>query len=130
MRHFFFLNYPTSRKTGNGEKTVHRSNIDDRNDIIKDIGEKEFYSNENYRELWDYPCPFCFLYIFRIFLEVYNGCTVVGGFSSFKHITWQDIESYCRIRKIELTQLEVDYLLKIKSWASDEIYKLEQEEQG
>lgn len=63
-----------------------------------------------------------------MFLELYNGCTVVGGISTFKHITWTDIESYCRIRKIDLTQLEVDYLIKIKAWASEEISKLDKEE--
>lgn len=53
---------------------------------------------------------------------------MVGGFSAFRHITWQDIDSYCRLRKITLSQLEIDYLLKIKNWASDEIYNLEKQE--
>lgn len=128
VRQFFFLNYPTSRKTDEKGKTIQRSNLDDRNELIKGIGEEEFYRNANYKQFWDYPCPFCFLFIFKVFLELYNGCTVVGGFSAFKHITWQDIESYCKIRKLELTQLEIDYLLKIKGWASDEIYNLEKEE--
>lgn len=105
-----------------------RSNFDDRKDLIEDIGEEEFFNNESYKEFWDYPCPFCFLYIFKVFLELYNSCTVIGGVSYFEHITWQDIDSYCRVRKIDLSQLEIDYLLKIKNWAKDEINKLEKEE--
>lgn len=121
------MHYPTSRKIDD-KKTIRRANIEDRKDLIKDLGRKEFYSNPMYKDLWDYPCPPCFLFIFSTFLELYSHCTTIGGFAVQKNITWQDIESFCHVRKIELSLIEVDYLFKIAHIADDEIAELEKGE--
>lgn len=43
-------------------------------------------------------------------------------------ITFQDIESYCKMRKIELSQYELDLINKMSRWAGEEIGKLRKEE--
>lgn len=120
------MHYPTRRKVDD-KKYVVRANIEDRNDIIKTVGKQEFYSNENYEYLWDIQIPPCFLFIFNVFLELYSHCSA-SGFSSQKNVTWQDIESYCHVRKLELTQLEVSYLLFIAETASKAIDELEKDD--
>lgn len=92
--------------------------------MIKDLGrngEKEFYSNEAYSDLWDIPVPPCFVYIFNVFIELYN--SVDGG------ITFNDIKVYCDVRKVELKQIEIDYILKMKSWAASQIHEMEKDEE-
>lgn len=97
--------------------------------MIKSIGWEAFYSNDNYSYLRDKELPSCFIYIFSVFLELYYGCTIITFFGgSQRNVTWQDIESYCRVRKANLTQIEIDYLLKIKNWVSEAINELEKEE--
>lgn len=120
------MHYAYSRKVDNNN-TVCRANIEDRQQAIKQLGVKEFYSNKSYEYLWDKPVPCCFVFIFNVFLEIYNSCTLVGGLTYARNITWQDIESYCRLRKIDLSQLEIDYLLKIKGWADQQIAELEKD---
>ena len=51
----------------------------------------------------------------------------MGFCSSRREITWQDINAYCNVRNIRLKQIEIDYLLKIKSWASESINELEKD---
>ncbi len=92
--------------------------------MIKQLGEETFYSNEKYSELFDIECPICFLFIFHTFFEIYSHCTISGGFECKKTITWQDIESYCNLRNMKLSQLELSYLLKIIKWVEEEINEL------
>lgn len=63
--------------------------------------------------------PFCFLFVYNSFLEMYNGCS--------ETLTWTDITNYGNIRKIDFTQNEIDYILKCNSWASGKIKKMRNE---
>lgn len=74
--------------------------------------------NHKYDEYHDIPVPLCFKYIYNVFIELYNNASAESGF------TWQDMESYCAVRKIKLSQLEIDYIIKCKNWANSEINKL------
>jgi hypothetical protein len=96
--------------------------------LIESIGIHNFYNNTNYEYLYDKELPKCFEYIFSVFCELFNCCTTLMGFcSSRREITWQDINAYCNVRNIRLKQIEIDYLLKIKSWASESINELEKD---
>lgn len=119
MKQYFFLYYPTARKVD--KKTIWRSNAEDREDLIKAIGEEKFNKNPKYDEFYEPSIPFCFIYIFNIFMELFNN-SGEGGFN------WQDINSYCQVRKINLSQTEIDYIMKCKKWASNEISKLRDDE--
>ena len=118
MTRFFFLRYPTLRKAG--DRSVWRANIDDRNDLVEHIGEEAFNSDSHYEYLRDLPIPPCFEYIWRCFLEIRN--------YSGEQITWTNIYSWCRMRKVDLTQKEIDYLMLINGFANKEIERLREEE--
>ena len=45
-------------------------------------------------------------------------------------MTWTDIYSYAKIRKIDFRQIEIDYLLKCNSWANAQIQKMRDEDKG
>lgn len=47
---------------------------------------------------------------------------------SIDAITWKDVQAYCDMRKIELSQYEIDVIIKIKRWANEEIAKLKEDE--
>ena len=55
-------------------------------------------------------------------MELYNQSGENG-------ITFNDIKVYCEVRKIELKQIEVDYILKMKSWASAQIHEMDKEDE-
>lgn len=94
--------------------------MDDREDLIAQIGRNEFECNSSYDYLKDIPIPPCFLWVFNVFLEIYG--------MSIDAITWKDIQSYCEMRKIQLSQYEIDVIIKIKRWANEEIAKLKEDE--
>ena len=81
-----------------------------------------FEENESFDYLRDPDIPFCFLFVFNSFLEIYNGC--------HETMTWTDILSYAIIRKVNFTQSEIDYILKCNSWANSQIKKMRDEEEG
>ena len=110
------------RKVGDKDY-IRRSNADDRDDLIKSIGRHEFETCGHYDDLQDKPVPPCFQYIFEIFLELYN-------MSGENGITFNDIATYSKVRKVELSQLELDYILKCRAWASKEIHELEKKEES
>ena len=118
VEQFFFLHYPTSRKID--DKYVTRTNAEDRADYIKNLGKECFDSNEAFDYLRDPHIPFCFLFIFNAFLEIYNQCHEV--------MTWTDIRSYAIMRKIDFRQVEIDYIIKCNSWANAQIKKMRDEE--
>ncbi len=72
--------------------------------------------------LKDPDIPFCFLFIWNSFIEIYNYCHEV--------ITWTDIYSYAIMRKISFNQFEIDYILKCNSWANAQIKKMRDEEEA
>ena len=89
-----------------------RTNVEDRDEAIELIGVDEFYSvkeNEQYRSL---PIPIFFTRLFSIFIEIEN----LKGES----LTWNILESYCKIRNVKLTQYEIELIIKMNSWASEE----------
>ena len=112
VEQFFFLYYPTSRKAG--DKTIERSNAQDREDYIKQFG-KECFEDvledcPHLAYLKDPDIPFCFRFIFSCFLEIYN--------FSGEQMTWTDIHSYAIMRHIEFRQIELDFILKCCNWAN------------
>ena len=122
IEQFFFLHYPTSRKVD--DKYISRTNAEDRADIIRDLGKECF--EEVLEEcphldyLKDPDIPFCFLFVYNTFLEIYNCC--------HETMTWTDIQSYAIIRKIDFKQIEIDYILKCYNWANEQISKMRNEE--
>ena len=117
VEQFFFLHYPTSRKVD--DKYISRTNAEDRADYIRDLGKEYFDSNEAFDYLREPDIPFCFLFVFNSFLEIFNCCNEV--------MTWTDILSYAIIRNIKFTQTEVDYILKCNNWANAQIKKMRDE---
>ena len=119
---FFFLHYPTSRKIDN--KTIFKTNAEDRQELIKDLGKECFEEvleeMPNLEYLKDTDIPFYFLFIFNTFLEIYNCCN--------ETMTWTDIQSYAIMRKIEFRQIEIDFILKCNGWANAQIKKMRDEE--
>lgn len=117
VKNFFFLHYPTSRKIGK-DKTVYKTNAQDALDAIGASGEKVFY--ENHPEYKPIAIPYCFLFVFNAFMEIRNHI--------FEVMTFKDIEAYCTMRNLKLTQTELDYMLKIDAWANEQIRKMQDEE--
>ena len=97
-----------------------RSNLEDRDELVKDLGEEELLTNEAYSGYRDIPPPVCFSYIYGVFIELYNG--------SKEMITWRDIDSWQRVRKADLSQYEVDLLRRMSAWADSEIAELKKSE--
>ena len=74
----------------------------------------------NLEYLKDPDIPFCFLFIFNTFLEIYNCCD--------ETMTWTDIRSYAIMRKIDFRQTEIDFILKCNNWANAQIKKMRDED--
>jgi hypothetical protein len=64
----------------------------------------------------DIDPPVIFLYLFNIFIDLFSHCV--------EKITYQDICSYCTVRKTELSLYEIDLLLQMNTWAKQEINAL------
>lgn len=82
--------------------------------MIKTMGKESFEKSPYKDEYKTINPPLSFLYLFNIFIELYNnskeGC-----------ITWNDIYSYCQLKKIQLHQWEISLIIKCKGWANSEI---------
>lgn len=74
----------------------------------------------DYEEYYDPKVPFCFMWMYNSFIELYN----MAGES----ITWTEIESYANIRSIKFTQIEVDYIFKMNQWANGMISEMKEQE--
>ena len=66
--------------------------------------------------------PPCFVYIFNVFIELYNQSGEQG-------ITFNDIKVWEEVRDTKLKQIEVDYILKCRAWAASQIHDMEKEEE-
>ncbi len=90
---------------------------------MKDLGKERFEEVlaecPNLEYLKDPVVPFCFLFVYNAFLEIYNCC--------HENITWTDICSYAIMRKIDFKQIEIDYILKCNNWANAQIGKMRDE---
>ena len=117
VKQFFFLHYPTTRKVD--DRTVTRTNADDRDELIEQIGKECFEESKEFDYLRDPNIPFCFMFVFTAFLEIYN--------CSGEAITWTDIYSYGIIRHIQFRQREIDYILKCNNWANEQMKKMRDE---
>lgn len=78
-----------------------------------------FEENEAFDYLRDPDIPFCFMFVFNSFLEIYNCC--------HETMTWTDILSYAIMRNIKFRQTEIDYILKCNNWANAQIKKMRDE---
>ena len=78
-----------------------------------------FLESKDLDYLRDPDIPFCFLFIFNSFLEIFNCCNEV--------MTWTDILSYAIMRNVKFSQTEIDYILKCNSWANAQIKKMRDE---
>lgn len=81
----------------------------------------DFDGNHDYDYLRPVYPPRCYVYIFNMFLEIYN--------LSKDGMTWQDIQAYIFCRDIRLSQSEIDLILLCSSWANEQIQKLRDEEE-
>lgn len=113
-----------SQKNADG-KYISRTNAEDRQAIVKDLGKECFEEVlaecPNLEYLKDPDIPFCFLFIFNSFLEIFNHCHEI--------LTWTDIQSYAIMRKIDFSQTEIDYILKCNNWANIQIKKMRDDEE-
>lgn len=89
---------------------------DDRKEIIERIGEEEFRSCGQFEDLQDPVVPPFFVFLYQIFTELYR-----------EDMSWQEVESYCRIRDIQLRQYEIDVFIKMKRWAYEQIKAMKDE---
>ena len=91
--------------------------------MIKDLGKECFEEVleecPHLEYLKDPDIPFCFLFVYNSFLEIFNCC--------HETMTWTDILSYAIIRKIDFKQIEIDYILKCNTWANAQINKMRDE---
>lgn len=99
---------------------------EERQQIVKDLG-KECFEDlleelPHLEYLKDPDVPFCFLFVFNTFLEIYNCCG--------ETLTWTDILSYAIMRNIKFRQIELDYILKCNGWANAKIKEMRDEAEG
>ena len=118
VKQFFFLHYPTKRQAGEN-KSVYKTNAEDRKEIIERLGREEFYRCGYYKELYDPEVPPFFAFLYNIFIELYR-----------EDMSWQEVESYCRLRDIQLRQYEIDTLIKMQHWAYEQIKAMNKESEG
>ena len=91
--------------------------------MVEALGYESFFANGANEEYKDLPVPECFEYLFEMFMELYS-------FSGEDGITWQEIESYCHVRRLALTQFEIDYIIKIRLWADSQISEMREDSRG
>ena len=75
----------------------------------------------NYSEYHEPKVPFCFLWLFNCFIELYAHCG--------ESVTWTDIQNYGNIRNIKFTQLEVDYILMMCMWSVEQKQAMKDEQE-
>ena len=90
--------------------------------MIAVLGKDEFYKNEANEKYFDIDVPLCFVWLFNVFVELYN--------ASGEQLTWCDIDAYTRVRDVVFTQSEIDVVLKMKYWAESEAAKLREDGEG
>lgn len=83
------------------------------------MGEEVFFANKDYDYLKEPEVPPCFVWLYNVFLELYNGCG--------DNLTWSEIKAFCDMRQVVLTQIELDYIFKMNSWANAQIKKMRDE---
>lgn len=77
--------------------------------------------DENYKQFHEPKVPFCFLWIYNCYIEMYSFCG--------ESVTWTNIQSYCIMRNIKFTQSELDLILKMCNWASSQMQKMRDEQE-
>ena len=75
---------------------------------------------EEYKMYSEPSIPFCFLYLFNAYIEMYGMCGEDG-------LTWIDINNYAQVRNTKFTQIEIDYIIKCNSWANGQIKLMKEE---
>lgn len=138
VRNYFYLNQQyavkkteTNPKTKKTEtKTVYTRNIDKREDFIKKFKQSAFEdickTDIKWAKLKTIPIPSGCEWIFSHFLEIWYLCDVdFGGNKIFRP---KDIIEYCECFGITMSYYERRLLLKMKSWAMSEIFKLNTDE--
>lgn len=72
-----------------------------------------------FKELYEPDVPLFFTFLYQIFIELYR-----------EDMSWQEVESYCRLRDIRLRQYEIDTLIKMRGWAYEQIKAMNLESEG
>lgn len=112
-------------------KTEWLRNVDIREDFIKSRGggkaaEQKFYelgeTEERYRKLRDIPIPKEYAWIFKHFLQIWQGCgrDMMGNII----FTFHTINDYVECMKVPLTVEDKKMILKIKAWAQNTISEM------
>lgn len=89
-------------------------------DMNKECFEELLADMPNLEYLKDPDIPYCFMFVFKCFMEIFNNC--------HEQMTWTDIHSYAILRKIEFRQIEIDYILKCNTFANAQIKKMRDDE--
>lgn len=91
--------------------------LEQRNDVFRTIGEDKIKERnpKRYEEICDYPIPYMFLFVWKVFLELRQGSNEV--------IEYSNIESYSHLKKVSLSLYDIDIIYRMQSWANSEIAK-------
>lgn len=82
------------------------------------MGKEEFLACGQFKELYEPVVPPFFVFLYQMFVELYR-----------EDMTWQEVESYCRLRGIRLTQYEMDVIIRMKGWAYEQIEAMKKEDE-
>lgn len=96
-----------------------RTNLEDREELVRQTGESAFLGNPAYEHLRDIAVPPYYAYEWSIYLEIRR--------LSGEYVTWETVASWCRVRDTVLTQAEVDAVIRIHGYAEREIRRLRDE---
>ena len=114
-------------------ETEWKRNVDIREKFIKSrggnnrkLGEQKFFemgeTEERYKKLRDIPIPKEYNWIFKHFMQIWQGCEydMVGNII----FTFRTINDYVECMKVPFTVEDKKMLLKIKAWACNTISEM------
>lgn len=108
---------PTYRKTDD-KKGVMRTNLQDREDAIKLLGEEEFYAIKENEQYKDVDIPPIYATLFNDYIDI-NNMTGESG------VTWTEVDSYSRLTQKTFSLHDIEILVKINVWANSEKNKMQ-----
>ena len=113
-------------------------NVDKREDFIKKFGGKDRKLGEqkflevckldpNFERLKDIPCPPEYSWIFRQFLQIWQGCEhdMMGNVI----FTFRTVNEYVECMKVPLTVEDKRCIFKMKAWALNTIAEMKDNEE-
>lgn len=107
------------------EKIIERYGKQDRK-----LGERKFFEmgelDEKFKKLRDIPPPPEYAWIFKQFLQIWQGCEYdMAGNVIF---TFRTVNDYVECMKVPLTVADKKCIFKMKAWAMNTIAEMKDEE--